>query len=489
MAGVYRVRRLDWVEQQSTELIYDTKPPAKDIGSWPDFLIALLPYLTFIIFGANSNLLMNRFPCSAPLTGSTHTSLESSPTTEVHISLFPQQIRENFSLSSSTSQMTQEKPTTPLRSLSPGPSTFSQRVGPNSLDPFMHRRNPSLTIKITNDNVNRNRKGKCKISTTISKRKSNSCKRSLGFERTTRENDGGKNGKRKESDISASSGKDTSAMKSGVSMNYGRRSPQTTAQPPIIKNGAECGSTSETSSPSSSLEESPDDRSSEVQYHKQFSFEKRSKVDSIIEIPPNFEINTNENNGEDKGSLKKPKSSPVKVVVRRLSSPPFNGALRELPIIMNSSQSLEKERPGINGTFSSSQKQRVTLTLPVVSFARSESRPPSQYTFNHTTNLSSPSKSEKSFSDSSNPRYSVGTLSTKSYCNNGGFTLTPRENLPLYILNRNYAEPSSIKSEGESSGGLLSKWSATSDLGFYEEEKMREFRRFVKSWNPGIPST
>jgi hypothetical protein len=50
----------------------------------------------------------------------------------------------------------------------PGPSTFSQRTDPNAPDPFTHRKNPSLTINVSQNNK-RISKGK---RTSVSIRKS-----------------------------------------------------------------------------------------------------------------------------------------------------------------------------------------------------------------------------------------------------------------------------------------------------------------------------
>ncbi|RHZ60181.1 hypothetical protein Glove_357g20 [Diversispora epigaea] len=153
--------------------------------TWTDFLLVVLPYITFLIFGTtkeasqyytpicfkrtNTISLVDQFstinpnlrkPCEPhdedsiiSFTTRSHTtasSLEGSLIIEMQDKVYSPQIKEKY------------------KSGSPGPSTFSQRMNPISPDPFIHRKNPPLTIKVFSCNsscnsscCNSNRNSSC----------------------------------------------------------------------------------------------------------------------------------------------------------------------------------------------------------------------------------------------------------------------------------------------------------------------------------------
>ncbi|CAG8485398.1 10184_t:CDS:2 [Acaulospora morrowiae] len=529
----------------------------KSMGTWPDFLMALLPYMTFLILGTNLNFRMNS---SASLSGSIHISLEGSSIIDVHErsitpsgiqenSLSPQQIQENLS-SSPMSKIMQEKnqvQTTLSYLSSTGPSTFSQRMDPNSPNPFMHRKNPLLTIKIPNDDAIYNKKGK---HYKISKRKNSSLKTPFVTEfGNSVGNNSSKNGKRKETESNASGVKDISAIVGEEPTTYGRstafhrvstmRSSQTTTQSPK-RHVAECEDTAgaSLSSQSGDAEEvhDPSDKMlKEDYYHKEFSFEKRSNNDLVM-FPSDLGFYPNDNN-KDLNSLRKTEPSSDKDVIQNLSISLYGDTAGELfsATIPQGSVKEHSDVGGLNrglllqhsisssasvkGSPSSSptqqvprrqQKQKVKSISPSVSFVdtpgqsssnnlRLEKIPeerldlefflvdvnlPMTPSFGMTSKTQI-TKSEKSSSGSSNSHNSMGTISANSrYSNNNGFTLTPRGNIPLHLLNRNSTGSLSTNSGSKDSRG--SSKGSTIDFGFYEEEKMREFRRLIKSWDPDI---
>ncbi|CAG8570395.1 28014_t:CDS:2 [Gigaspora margarita] len=256
-----------------------------------DFAMSTMPWITFVFFGTTSEATRKYLPrcCfpqenrnNIPVKPSTiNQSLRKSinvpslPSREPspddltrEIKIFPQTPQLNFGMPSGSTV-----------------STFSQRAGPNSTDPFSHRKNPSLTIKIDpiepangskiiNFRTSRIRKGKERMTTL---RKS--------FLRKTNTDDSIDNYNYLSGSVNKYSSKnkkiDVSRGKSSAfyeTATPNRRSPRNT----IIKENKieKCEFLDETKN----------------YLLKQFSFEKRQKSESIIEIPSEFGIKTHSQN-------------------------------------------------------------------------------------------------------------------------------------------------------------------------------------------------
>ncbi|CAB4377304.1 hypothetical protein RhiirA1_438722 [Rhizophagus irregularis] len=132
-------------------------------GTWPDFLLITIPYLTFIIFGTSSELISKILPSSSPCKRNRGDSLLLrfsivNPTLIRRETMDDREQRLSLTLAMEKSSL--EEQATYLST--PGPSTFSQRTNPNAPDPFSHRKNPSLTINVSPNNNNNNRTSKGK---------------------------------------------------------------------------------------------------------------------------------------------------------------------------------------------------------------------------------------------------------------------------------------------------------------------------------------
>ncbi|CAG8594062.1 1240_t:CDS:2, partial [Racocetra fulgida] len=168
--------------------------------------------------------------------------------------------------------VTEEKgsPQTPQQNFAmPGGSsvsTFSQRVDPNSPDPFCHRKNPSLTIKIdpirpvndskmANSRVSRVRKGKERAA---------AIKKSFLYK----------------------------THADGSNDDYGSKNQDSSKNKKVDVSRGKSSAFHETAMPNRRSPRQTRHTITEVRLLKQFSFEKRHKSESIFKLPPEFGIKT-----------------------------------------------------------------------------------------------------------------------------------------------------------------------------------------------------
>ncbi|CAG8576664.1 9143_t:CDS:2 [Racocetra persica] len=250
-----------------------------------DFAMSATPWITFVFFGTTSEAVrkyLPRFCFSYKDNDKIPVRPSMIDRKSINTSSF---LSHEPSLDDST-VVTEEKgsPQTPQHNFAmPGGSsvsTFSQRVDPNSPDPFSHRKNPSLTIKIdpirpaddskmANSRVSRVRKGK---------ERATAIKKSFLYKTYadgSNDDYGSKNqdsSKNKKVDVSR--GKSSAFHETAMP---NRRSPRQTRH--TITEGSKI--------------QSRDIMNEPVRFLlKQFSFEKRHKSESIIKIPLEFGIKT-----------------------------------------------------------------------------------------------------------------------------------------------------------------------------------------------------
>ncbi|RIB01195.1 hypothetical protein C2G38_2256303 [Gigaspora rosea] len=251
-----------------------------------DFGMSTMPWITFVFFGTTSEAARKYLPkCCFPKEN--RNNIQVKPSTinrslrkSINVPSLPSRESSPDDLTVITREIKIFPQTPELNFGMPGGSTvstFSQRAGPNSTDPFCHRKNPSLTIKIdpiepangsktVNFRTSRIRKGKERMTTF---RKS--------FLRKTNTDDSIDNYNYLSGSVNKYSSKnkkiDVSRGKSSAfyETTPNRRSPRNTI---IEENKIEtCEFSDETKN----------------YFLKQFSFEKRQKSESIIEIPSEFQ--------------------------------------------------------------------------------------------------------------------------------------------------------------------------------------------------------
>ncbi|KAF0441604.1 hypothetical protein F8M41_003784 [Gigaspora margarita] len=259
-----------------------------------DFAMSTMPWITFVFFGTTSEATRKYLPrCCFPQENRNNIPVKPSTINQslrksINVPSLPSREPSPDDLTIITREIKNFPQTPQLNFGMPSGSTvstFSQRAGPNSTDPFSHRKNPSLTIKIDpiepangskiiNFRTSRIRKGKERMTTL---RKS--------FLRKTNTDDSIDNYNYLSGSVNKYSSKnkkiDVSRGKSSAfyeTATPNRRSPRNT----IIKENKieKCEFLDETKN----------------YLLKQFSFEKRQKSESIIEIPSEFGIKTHSQN-------------------------------------------------------------------------------------------------------------------------------------------------------------------------------------------------
>ncbi|CAG8631906.1 16406_t:CDS:2 [Dentiscutata erythropus] len=263
-----------------------------------DFAMSAMPWITFVFFGTTSEAVRKYLPrCCFSSGNRDNVSVKPSRSLRKNINVPSSSSREP-SLDDLIAVSEGEKvfsQTPPPNFGMPGGSTvssFSQRADPNSPNPFSHRKNPSLTIKIdpikpdygskiVNSRVSRIRKGKERVTSIrnsfLYKTHPNNSTDDYSYSNVLSSESMNKDSsKNRKADVSH--GKST-AFHEIVSPN--RRSPRQTRHTITEGNKVE-------------KHEFPGEPKKYLL--KQFSFEKRHKSESIINLPSEFGVKVQSQN-------------------------------------------------------------------------------------------------------------------------------------------------------------------------------------------------
>ncbi|CAG8484867.1 3143_t:CDS:2 [Funneliformis mosseae] len=234
-------------------------------GMWPDFLLVTIPYFTFMIYGTTPKI-FRKFSHESPCR-----QKNRSDNLLVNFAIINPTLRRDsiegrqrhLSLSSSLTKPSSEESI--ARSSAPGPSTFSQRTNPNAPDPFSHRKNPSLTINVPGQQR-------------VRKRSSSSIRKSF-LARALSINKNSEDSNRLS--LTVESGQVNSRNLRKAMKSLKKPSSRRNMTPPATRHTiAQLGRSNRNSN-------NNNNRNSE-KFLKKFSFEHRNKTESVIQIPQEF---------------------------------------------------------------------------------------------------------------------------------------------------------------------------------------------------------
>ncbi|CAG8483569.1 6860_t:CDS:2 [Dentiscutata heterogama] len=403
-----------------------------------DFAMSAMPWITFVFFGTTSEAVRKYLPKCCFSSG----NRDNVP---VKPSTISRSLRKNINVPSSSSREPSlddliavsegEKvfsQTPPPNFGVPGGSTvssFSQRADPNSPNPFSHRKNPSLTIKIdsikpdsgskiVNSRVSRIRKGKEKVTSIrnsfLYKTHANNSTDDYSYSNAS-ESMNKDSSKNRKADVSH--GK-SSAFHEIVSPN--RRSPRQTRH--TITEGSKV-----------EKREFPDEPKKYLL--KQFSFEKRHRSETIIKLPSEFGIKAHSQNSSL--SISQTDNHLVTII-----SPPIT-SVTALPHSENSvtpeTLRLQNEQKQITARGSlSSLKPQIGLSAPPPHKSSKESL--KNKTIHHSSNIylkinnGSSSSTNATFGSPVTPKSMELTSSVNSFrdeiSNNNRLSRSPSVGLP-----------------------------------------------------------
>ncbi|CAI2174549.1 14881_t:CDS:2 [Funneliformis geosporum] len=387
-----------------------------DTGMWPDFLLVMIPYFTFMIYGTKPEIFRNF--SQEPISLSCRQK-NRSDNLLINFAIINPTLRRdsiegrqrNPSLYSSFTKPSSEESI--ARSVTPGPSTFSQRANSNATDPFSHRKNPSLTINVPGQYRN-NR---------VRKRSSASIRKSF-LARALSVNKNSEDSNRSL----------TSDVESGQVNSRNLRKAMKSLKKPSFRRNMTPPSTHHTIAQFGRSNRNSDDNNWNTEkFLKKFSFENRSKTESVIHIPQELILDESKNYIQDEFKANSSSRS-IKLI---------NGHLTDkLPLIeitrnSTSTPSHISVTSDTEGIFDKSEKQRRDRSMKRKQISSKLSRPPPLLlSENHHQQSLSPKSTEQSPSFFFLTSKSNKSTDSSGSSHGGGLRLTPRNSIPVNILNR-----------------------------------------------------
>ncbi|CAG8441516.1 9620_t:CDS:2 [Funneliformis caledonium] len=287
-------------------------------GMWPDFLLVTIPYFTFMIYGTTPKI-FRKFSHESPCR-----QKNRSDNLLVNFAIINPTLRRDsiegrqrhLSLSSSLTKPSSEESI--ARSSAPGPSTFSQRTNPNAPDPFSHRKNPSLTINVPGQQR-------------VRKRSSSSIRKSF-LARALSINKNSEDSNRLSLTNVVESGQVYSRNLRKAMKSLKKPSSRRNVTPPATRHTiAQLGRSNRNSN-------NNNNRNSE-KFLKKFSFEHRSKTESVIQIPQEFIFDERKNYILDEFKANSiQKSSPSRIQAKRNTKSTFSSKSNKSTESSSSSQ-------------------------------------------------------------------------------------------------------------------------------------------------------